>query len=108
MLGSMIAIAVGATFDGLSTAWFRHYFPGEYETNPILGKYPSNLRIFSTGAAYLAVLLGLQYALHGTGREAIEELTNILAGVHLMAGWQNFARNGSNPFKALIQAFDNL
>lgn len=105
MMDGTFAITFATIFDGLSTSWFLHYFPNEWETNPILGKRPSNLRIFGTGAAWLGALLGLQYGLHGQWQQTMEHINILLAGIHLMAGYQNFAENGSNPIKALIQVF---
>jgi hypothetical protein len=46
-------LIVASFLDGLSTVYMIRR--GQYEINPIMGKYPSKLRIFGLGGAIVAV-----------------------------------------------------
>ena len=62
MILQIAAAAVGVTslVDGISTVRFLK--KGDVETNPLLGKNPSTVRVFLEGGAIIAAEIGLAFA----------------------------------------------
>jgi hypothetical protein len=59
------ALGASATADYITST---HWKPGQYETNPILGRHPSNADVVAFGSVYFTGEVGLAYFLKRYGQ----------------------------------------
>lgn len=82
---ALILFALASILDGISTWWFLKKYPGVIETNPILGKHPSTLRLAVTGLIYWAIVFTLWFFWHAESYGIL-----MAAGYHVKCAQDNF------------------